>query len=110
MSVTKELIEQERQQVQAGLYRDLHLHKEGSFLRAYDWSAWLACRYLHEFKVSKRAFKGIDAPVAYIGFPDTSLMKWIPEGAEQHVEGEKHIVVRLPEIMGFCEKAVVIDT
>ena len=53
MSVTKELIEQERQQVQAGQY---------------------------------------------------------PEGAEQHVEGEKHIVVRLPEIMGFCEKAVVIDT
>ena len=28
MSVTKELIEQERQQVQAGQYRDLHLHKE----------------------------------------------------------------------------------
>ena len=41
MSVTKELIEQERQLVQAGQYRDLHLHKEGSFLRAYEWSAWL---------------------------------------------------------------------
>lgn len=41
MSVTKELIEQERQQVQIGQLRDVHLHKEGTFLRANDWSAWL---------------------------------------------------------------------
>jgi hypothetical protein len=40
MSVTKELIEQENLQLQTGNYRDVHLHKEGSFLRAYDWSAW----------------------------------------------------------------------
>lgn len=65
MSVTKELIEQEKQLVQAGQIRDVHLHREGTFLRAYDWSAFLCCHYLHEFKVSKRAFKGIDEPVAY---------------------------------------------
>ena len=59
MSVTKELIEQERLQVQSGHCRDVHLHKEGTFLRAYDWSAWLCCRYLHDFKVNKRVFKGI---------------------------------------------------
>jgi hypothetical protein len=41
MSVTKELIEQERMQVQAGCVRDVHLHREGSFLRAYEWSAWI---------------------------------------------------------------------
>ena len=99
MSVTKELIEQERQLVQTGHHRDLHLHKEGTFLRAYDWSAWLACRYLHDFKVSKRDFKGIDEPVAYIGFPETSLLKWMPEGAEQRVEDEKHLVVSLPATM-----------
>ena len=81
MSLTKELIEQERQQVQAGQSREIHLHKEGTFLRAYDWSAWLCCRYLHEFKVNKRVFKGIDDPVAYIGFPETSLQKCVPEGA-----------------------------
>lgn len=81
MSVTKELIEQEVQLVQTGHVRDLHLHKEGTFLRAYNWSAWLACRYLHNFKANKRAFKGIDEPVAYIGFPETSLTKWLPEGA-----------------------------
>lgn len=81
MSVTKELIENERQHVQAGQTRDVHLHKEGTFLRAYDWSAWLCCRYLHDFKVNKRQFKGIDEPVTYIGFPETSLQKWTPEDA-----------------------------
>ena len=99
MSVTKELIEQENLQLQTGNYRDVHLHKEGSFLRAYDWSAWLCCHYLHDFKVNKRAFKGIDEPVAYIGFPETSLQKWLPEGAEQRVESEKHLVIQLPEVM-----------
>jgi hypothetical protein len=99
MSVTKELIEHERQQVQAGHACDVHLHKEGTFLRAYDWSAWLCCRLLHDFKVNKRQFKGIDAPVAYIGFPETSLEKWLPEGAVQRVEGEKHLVISLPEVM-----------
>lgn len=69
MSVTKELIEQERLQVQAGSVKDVHLHREGTFLRAYDWSAWLCCRYLHNFKVNKRQFKDVEAPVAYIGFP-----------------------------------------
>ena len=99
MSVTKELIEQERLQVQAGHLAEVHLHKEGTFLRAYDWSAFLCCRYLHEFKVSKRVFKGIDEPVAYIGFPETSLMKWTPEGAQQEVVDEKHLQLRLPEVM-----------
>ena len=57
MSVTKELIKKEKDLVQAGQVRDLHLHREGTFLRAYDWSAWLCCHYLHDFKVNKRAFR-----------------------------------------------------
>ena len=48
MSVTKELIEQEERLVQTGHVRELHLHKEGTFLRAYNWSAWLCCCYLHD--------------------------------------------------------------
>lgn len=99
MSVTKEIIEQERQLVQAGRFRDVHLHREGAFLRAYDWSAWLCCRYLHDFRVNKRLFKGMEEAVAYIGFPETSLGKWMPEGVEQRVEGEKHLVLSLPELM-----------
>lgn len=99
MSVTKELIKKEKDLVQAGQVRDLHLNREGTFIRAYDWSAWLACKYLHDFKVNKRTFKGIDEPVAYIGFPETSLEKWIPEGAVQRLEDEKYLVITLPELM-----------
>lgn len=66
MSLTKERIEQERHQVQYGNLRDGHLHRECSFLRAYEWSAWLGCRYLHEFKVNKRAFKGIEGDIGYV--------------------------------------------
>ena len=99
MSVTRELIDYERQAVQSGRLRDIHLHREGTFLRAYDWSAWLCCRYLHDFKVNKRQFKGIDDAVAYIGFPETSIGKWLPEDAEQRVEDDKHLVLTLPESM-----------
>lgn len=63
MSITKEIAEQENRRSTADRM-ELHLWKEGTFLRAYDWSAWLACRYLHEFKVNKRQFKGIEEPVA----------------------------------------------
>lgn len=92
MSSIKEIVEQESRQTAASR-SELHLYREGTFLRAYEWSAFLACRYLHDFKVNKRQFKDIGQPVAYIGFPDTSLMKWIPEGAGQRNEGEKHLVV-----------------
>jgi hypothetical protein len=83
----------------SGVRRELHLYREGTFLRAYEWSAWLACRFLHDFKVSKRRFKGADEPVVYIGFPEGSLLKWLPEGAEQHVAEENHLVLTLPDLL-----------
>ena len=89
--MTKEIIDQEKIRG-AGDHGAIHLWKEGSFLRAYDWSAWLCCHYLHEFKVTKRQFKGFDEAVIFIGFPETSLAKWTPEGSEQEVVTEKHLV------------------
>lgn len=82
MSLTKELIEQERHQVQAGRIGDVHLHKEGSFLRAYDWSAFLCCRYLHDFKVTKRQFKGVDSAFLHlIIYHTASAVLSIPDRA-----------------------------
>ena len=52
MSLTKELINQETLMAQGGERGVIHLHHEGSFYRAYEWSAYLSCRYLHEFKVN----------------------------------------------------------
>lgn len=99
MSLTKEIIDQEALALADGARDVLHLHREGSFLRAYEWSAFLACRYLHDFKVNKRAFKGIDQPVAFIGFPETSLGKWMPEGSEQKAVDDKHLTVKLPPML-----------
>lgn len=99
MSLIKEIAEQEHQRVQAGTLSELHLWREGSFLRAYEWSAFLAGKYLHEFKVNKRIFKGADQPVVFIGFPEGSLTKWLPEGVTQTVIDEKHLVLQVPAEM-----------
>ena len=99
MSAIKDIAEQERARLQSGMHRELHLWREGSFLRAYEWSAWLACRFLHDFKVNKRQFKGAAEPLVFIGFPEGSLPKWVPEGVEQRAEEENHLVLTLPEQM-----------
>ena len=58
MSVTKELIEHEAQLLANGERAVLHLHREGSFLRAYEWSAWLCCR-LNIFRIKSAYFQKI---------------------------------------------------
>ena len=42
-------------------YRTLYLVPEGSFYRAYEWSAWLCYRYVSQFKVTHRLLKNSDA-------------------------------------------------
>ena len=69
MANIKEIVQLEGERSEPSQYSVVHLFHEGSFLRAYDWSAWLLCRYVHEFKVTRRLFKGIDAPVTFVGFP-----------------------------------------
>ncbi len=54
----------------------LLLH-EGKFWRAYEQGALALCEYVHPFKVTTRYYKGIDQWVSYVGFPDTSLQKWL---------------------------------
>ena len=109
MSSIKEIVEVESKELSGGHRDILHLHREGSFYRAYEWSAFLACRYLHEFKVNKRIFMGVEQPVAFIGFPETSIGKWMPEGAEQTAVDEKHFAVRLPELLFGGDTAEVLD-
>ncbi|MBO5578934.1 MAG: hypothetical protein J5952_00715 [Prevotella sp.] len=99
MSLTKEIVDGEKSRLSEGIRNELHLYREGTFLRAYNWSAWLACRFLHDFKVNKRKFKGIEDAVTYIGFPENSLAKWLPEGVEQHAKGENHLLLCLPDLL-----------
>ena len=66
----------------------IHLFQEGSFIRAYEWSAWLCVQSLGKFKVTKRKYKNIDPLVAFIGFPVTSFGKYI---------GDKFVVNNIDE-------------
>ena len=77
------------------MQRVIHLFQEGSFYRAYEWSAWLMCRYLHGFKVTHRRMKGVEQSVALIGFPVTSLSKWVTDDIERHDVSDKHITFTL---------------
>lgn len=67
--------------------RVINLFQEGTFYRAYEWSAWLCVRYVQEFKTTKRLFKN----------EDTSLQKFIPEGAETTYGDDKSARIMLPD-------------
>lgn len=54
----------------------IYLFKEGSFFKAYEHSAFLFHRYIHEFKLSRRFIKTVNRPVISLGFPEASLRKW----------------------------------
>jgi hypothetical protein len=48
-----------------------YLIKEGLFWRAYEKSAFWFVDKLRSYMITKKHFKGLNADVAYIGFPDT---------------------------------------
>lgn len=73
----------------------IHLFQEGSFYRAYEWSAWLCHRFVSQFKVTHKKLKSIEPSVLFVGFPVTSLDKYfasMPMGDA----GEKEKDVLLP--------------
>lgn len=94
MATIKEILEVENNRSEQNT---IHLFQEGSFWRAYEQSAWLCVRCLHEFKATRRQMKEAEQTVVFVGFPLTSLDKWLPEESSQRAEGEKHLVITLPE-------------
>lgn len=54
----------------------IYLHYEGTFLRAYERSAYFAHRYIHEFKVTKTYIKVVNQDVVRVGFPVNVFEKW----------------------------------
>ena len=56
----------------------VHLFREGTFYRAYEWSAWFCLRCFTELKVMHRLLKGGE-DIIFVGFPlqrlfDTSFV------------------------------------
>ena len=74
----------------------IHLFEEGTFYRAYQWSAWLCHRYIRNFKPTHRKLKQQDDSLIFVGFPISSLMNYFAVDFQQINVAEKQIDVILP--------------
>ncbi len=99
MSELKELIEKERQRDTVQKARVMYFYKEGSFMRAYEWSAWLWCKYVKDFSPTHRKAKQVDGTIIHIGCPVTSLSKHLPEGASNVFNEDGSASISLPETL-----------
>ena len=59
--------------------RTLYLYPEGNFMRAFEWSAWLWCKYIKEFKAIRRKIKDTGGTIVQIGCPIASFAGHIPK-------------------------------
>ncbi len=92
-------IEQETNRATAELRRTVFLYPDGTFKRAIEWSAWLWCTYIKEFKAQRRNIKNPDTTIVQIGCPVVSLTKYLPESTD-YVENEDGTVeITLPETL-----------
>lgn len=95
MSQLKEILEKERERGTLEQCAAIHLFREDSFYRAYEWSAWLCVRYFTELKVTHRLLKGGN-DIVFVGFPLTSLDRYTPQGATVLPSGDKSVELALP--------------
>ena len=95
MSQLKDILEREKERGFLEQCGKMHLFREGTFYRAYEWSAWLCQRYFTELKVTHRLLKG-GADIVFVGFPLTSIDRYTPEGAVVLPSGDKSIEITLP--------------
>ena len=58
MSQLKDILEREKERGFLEQCGKMHLFREGTFYRAYEWRAWLCVRYFAELKVTHRMLKG----------------------------------------------------
>ena len=97
MSSIKEILSIENSRSKLEDYSVIHLFADGSFYRAYDFSAWLCVKFINNFKPTRRAYKNLNADAVYIGFPLTSLEKWTPLSAKVNQLENKSVEFVLPE-------------
>ena len=93
----KEVFSKEQSRKEVVDYRTIYLILEGTFYRAYEWSAWLCHRYVSQFKPTHRLLKNTEDSVVFVGFPMTSLERHIPDGATVTELEDKTIALVLAE-------------
>ena len=94
MAQLKDILETEKLRTDLAQCSRINLFKEGTFYRAYEWSAWLCVRYVQEFKTTRRLMKNSDESMVFIGFPVTSLQKFFGDGVAVTDDGSVAAVLR----------------
>lgn len=51
MAKLGDILEKEKNRSETGMLRTIYLYQEGTFYRAYEWSAWLCVRYINQFTI-----------------------------------------------------------
>ena len=74
----------------------IHLFEEGTFFRAYQWSAWLCHRYIKEFKPTHKRLKQGDETLIFVGFPVSSLMNYVSSQSQLITKSEKQVDLVFP--------------
>lgn len=97
MAKLNEILEIESRRHSVDECRVINLFQEGTFYRAYEWSAWLCVRYIQQFKSTKRYFKNLEDCLVFVGFPVTSLQKYTPEKFETKINDDKSVLLLLPD-------------
>ena len=96
MALQKDILEIERKHMAEGPHGTIYLFPEGTFYRAYEWSAWLCCRFVNPFKATRREVKGeMGKTMVFVGFPITSLGKFVPEDAHVAANDDKSVSLAL---------------
>ena len=99
MAKIADILQIERNRENTEQQRQIHFFADGKFFRAYEWSAWLCCAYISSFKVTKRHVQSVDAPMVFVGFPQTSMEKFTPQDCSTQQVENGHIVLTLPQTM-----------
>ena len=99
MAKLEEILAFESQRESDEAKRQIHLFIDGTFYRAYEWSAWLCCSYVNPFKATRRNFRGYEQDAVFIGFPKDSLGKFTPKGSTVTDIDEGHKIVTLSASM-----------
>ena len=102
----KDIFAKESSRTEVVHYRTIYLVPEGTFYRAYEWSAWLCHRYVSQFKPTHRLLKNTEESIVFVGFPMSSLERHTPEGATITVGDDNVVEMVLADDMLVCDMTI----
>lgn len=78
---------------------DIHLHREGLFWKAYEYSAYQFIHTVRAYNPQKKWMKGLQRDIVSLGFPDRVLAEILQGRTAEQVD-EKNWIIRGTEPVG----------